>query len=304
MDNQIDFAYGLSHMSFVGSVNVHMVAAEDDAHRSTVSHNCQTTQDVAWCQWMDNVYRRLPPETPGTPSGPHPAEDEDEFTEMEQLYDPVTGGHLRWQDSLSTLSRWAAQNSQENISFLYEMSFLGETQMFICIIQCRATNIHGIQGSSSVSQAHARHVACFEACRTLLQHGHMDYRQILAPPPALLDIEEPLPPLSEHVRTRQYPRGKPHFWSKRPNTVTEGVKTILHSVVLTIHDVPQPHAPVLILTRQPLPNLDDFVVHFEVPARVSLRRNKHATVNTEQLDALAPLHSTDRPKHYQQTIHS
>jgi endoribonuclease Dicer len=66
--------------------------------------------------------------------------------------------------------------------------------------------------------------------------------------------------------TRCYPRKQPDFW---PNTRSVAITSLYPTIIATDHadEAMKPHAPILILTRQPLPSLSSTKLFFSgVPA--------------------------------------
>jgi endoribonuclease Dicer len=85
------------------------------------------------------------------------------------------------------------------------------------------------------------------------------------------------------LEPQYYPRKKPDFWL---NTMSVGIQPLYPTVISTNHadQASRPHAPILILTRQPLPALPSFKLFFSgVPAVVRFTRGTAFKVEESRL---------------------
>lgn len=182
-----------------------------------------------------------------------------------------------------------------------------------------------VKGPASATQAAARRAACFEACKQLYQRGLLSYKLFPRPkeiarrlrPIAVFidqDIEQtkgdilpklppaPMPPsavvettqASDPVAsrnqslsgTRCYKRKAPEFWKNvvKPNS------TQMYPTIVTVdrnHNPQKPYRPILIITRSPLPTIDDFRLYFAVlPSMTYLRPALPMKFDTEQINLL------------------
>jgi endoribonuclease Dicer len=254
-----------------------------------LDHETQEWAD-ALCQSQESS---IPPPTLRETLNPyHSDSDEpDDFIE-----DPTTHGRIYLQDASAVIHRFAADlRSVDTVRAPRPLFKFGEKRggRPYCTIVLPGSPIHGISGSHSFSISHARRAACYKACLELHKKGFLDYR--LFPLPSSISAREEqqnrdvggaateqnnLLPLG----ARWYPRKKPNFWSDAGSTI---ITSLYPTIISTNYsnDSSQPHAPMLILTRRPLPTLEKFKLFFSgIPADVCLTPCAEFQLDEERLN--------------------
>lgn len=311
-ESQISHAYVRARTRGRESHLVHMVERSNDVHRRILSQITQLDSDML--RWTETVCNRpqssIPPRTlRETINSYHSDSEEDEDDERgEFIKDPTTSGRIYAQDATTVLYRFAAalgstdEEAAERPLFEYEEE--QTTRAYICTILLPGSPVHKMSGPTRLSMSHSRRAACYQACVELSNQGFLSYRLFPLPSnvaarheqelngsgPAVNDLAnmECLPPQTmstenKSLGTRCYPRKTPDFWS---NTESIPSTYLYPTVISTNHsdDASQPHAPILILTRQPLPVLSNFKLFFSgVPALVRFTRGAAFQVDEARL---------------------
>lgn len=119
----------------------------------------------------------------------------------------------------------------------------------------------------------------------LLQAMHAELPRPPTPPPSeTQDLEKKAAVASSSVF--RYPRKRPDFWTDIAPLPSRAGR--LYATILSIRDLNGTHhAPILVLTREPLPDLPDFSVFSSgLSTTVNLKRASPIDYNEEQLSAL------------------
>ena len=273
-ESQISHAYVRSRARGRESHLVHMVERGNDVHRRILSRI--TNLDTAMLDWTEALCNfpegAVPPESLRETINPYHSDSEDEDGDgmsTECIKDPTTGGRIYLQDATTTLYRYAASTRSKGLHISYNQRLFEFQDIqnsfefpraYVCTIVLPGTPIDKISGDPASSKAQARRFACFKACRFLFEGGLLDFR--LVPLPSGLRAQKDnirnLPEKDWCVDaktsgTRPYVRKRPDFWV---NAIRENPTTLYPSVIF-IKDAPE-YSPIVILTRQPLPNLQSF----------------------------------------------
>jgi endoribonuclease Dicer len=285
-----------------------MVERGNDVHRRILS---QVTQlDGEMQEWTDTLCQSqgssVPPSTLRETIDPYHSDSSDESDDF--IEDPTTRGCIFQQDATTVIYRFAAglQPKERTLRplFDFEENRGGpRPSRAYCTISLPESPIHGISGSHPFSTSHARRAACFKACLELHKKGFLDYR--LFPLPSRADIREEQQygaigdtteypsddkaPSSSTVNVdgkslgpHCYPRKKPEFWA---DTTRVSITYLYPIIISTSHSSDSPHAPMLMLTRQPLPPLENFKVFSSgIPAVVSLNPGAEFRLDDERLN--------------------
>ncbi|KAI0049624.1 ribonuclease III [Auriscalpium vulgare] len=284
-DSQVSYANARGRTRGRESHLIHMLQRGDDVHRRRLT---QLTQlDAAMQLWMDKVvttyHGAAPPSTILETNDPYFSDSDNEAEEEVHIKDPTTSGRIRPQDATGIIYRFVAslpstdsRSSNEDL-FRYEEVHNEEylEPRYICTVTlppgppCRMAS-----GSVSPTKAHARRSASFQMCVALFELGVLDYHFFPRPPYATKDqrrIPDPagfldadyadgflnLPPKgggqSKTNGTRCYPRKQPDFWTNALTPTTH----LLYPTIVSV-DATEPHHPMLILTRLPLPSFPSF----------------------------------------------
>ncbi|KAJ2931767.1 hypothetical protein H1R20_g5455, partial [Candolleomyces eurysporus] len=126
---------------------------------------------------------------------------------------------------------------------------------FTCSVHLPGTSVDGTTGSAAQSVYLARRSASFEACKRLLAMGVLDHRMVPLPS-SLVPQVHGLENLegAKVAGTRRYPVKQPDFWRKGKT----GPASVLYPMVLAVESHQAQYAPIVFLTRQPLPPLLEF----------------------------------------------
>ncbi|KAJ7591157.1 hypothetical protein C8J56DRAFT_1003709 [Mycena floridula] len=176
------------------------------------------------------------------------SEDDEDDDEGDFILDPTTGGRIYPHDASGVLLRFAScarLDPSDNHS--------ERPQTYVCTINLPGT---------VVDAALSRRSTCYQACSKLMNTGYLDPEHFFLPRiPKALD-ERLLPPLSDKLPgTRCYSKKVPEFWT-HCETVGTSTPLLLYPTVLSAEcgTLDLAYAPIVILTRTPLPRLSSFKV--------------------------------------------
>lgn len=258
---------------------------------------------------------------------PYRSDSDDEENDISNyIKDPTTGGKIYMQDAITVLYRFVSQlkvpHNQDGalLGPLFEYEELQGssfgTSAFICtVLLPPASPVTRVSGSPCTSFAHARRTACYQTCSELFNRGILDYRLFPRPPlptsrpqrPSYIstqamgeqsdidDDEIDLPMKSKEGQSkstgaRAYPRKFPDFW-RASLPIMRGClyPTVITPVVdsAVIKENGGPYAPMLLLTRLPLPPIEAIKVFFSgLAGRVFFTRAASFEVDEEQMQDL------------------
>ena len=257
---------------------MHMVERGNDVHRRILSRI--TNLDTAMLDWTETLCNfpegAVPPDSLRETINPYHSDSEDEDGDgvsAEHIQDPTTGGRIYLQDATTTLYRYAASARSKGLHIshnqcLFEFQDIRNDfespRAHVCTIVLPGTPVDKVSGGPASSKAQARRLACFKACRSLFERGLLDFR--LVPLPSALRAQKHNDPRnlpekdlsidSKTSGTRPYVRKRPDFWVN----AIRGDPTTLYPIVISIKDAEDSpeYSPIVILTRQPLPDLQSF----------------------------------------------
>ncbi|KAJ4481439.1 hypothetical protein C8J55DRAFT_560005 [Lentinula edodes] len=291
-DSQLSHAHVLSHSGSEGHL-ITMVERGNPVHSAIVSHVTNSNTRVR--AWM-NVLCRTPQssiarEIPYTNGDPYLSDSEQE-SEHSFIKDPTTGSRLYPQDAMNAMHILTVDDGKSgDEESLYNPMFEFDIQddgRFVCRVKAAGQfqSVQQLWSTPSSTKAGARRLASYDACVHLYERGLLDSRVfpknwMITPDSGTLPAFDAIV-----VGTRVYGKKLPTFWS---NTALFSLGSLnrLYPVIISIESgantVP-PHAPLLLLTRQPLPVVPMFNVFFAgLPTRISLTRAEPFIVNERQL---------------------
>ncbi|KAJ3811921.1 hypothetical protein F5876DRAFT_88014 [Lentinula aff. lateritia] len=288
-DSQLSHAHVLSHFGSEGHL-ITMVERGNRAQSAIVSRLSNSNTGT----WM-NVLCRTPQssiarEIPHTDGDPYLSDSEQE-SEHSFIKDPTTGSKLYPQDAMNAMHMLTVDDGKSgDEESLYNPLFEFDIQddgRFVCRVKA-AGQFQGVQQSWSTpspTKAGARRLASYEACAHLYERGLLDSR--VFPKNWTIPLDSDTLPAFDPivVGTRVYAKKLPTFWSNSA-LFSLGSLNRLYPVIISIESGANtvPHAPLLLLTRQPLPDVPMFNVFFAgLPTRISLTRAEPFTVNEHQL---------------------
>ncbi|EGO27424.1 hypothetical protein SERLADRAFT_446652 [Serpula lacrymans var. lacrymans S7.9] len=277
-ESQLSYIYAWCHTGRCHSYLVHMAEKGDETHRRILSELTSFSQENRTSIEKFKEYR-------GRFLLPHKLEDtihsydsqtEDEGEKSVSLKDPVTSNRICLRDATSTVYRLAAAMYDVEKPFDVELFRINKhldeqgSWTYSCNVMLPAhPTLRVFTGSSCPTPADARRSACYYTCTELFNAGVLDYRlfpqQRLKPARFLEDdFEEPKKNMSnkngQATPNHLYPRRKPAFWS---NSLTAVFNDTLYPVMVALSGFsPDQYAPVLLLTRHPLPRMHDFKLFF------------------------------------------
>lgn len=210
----------------------------------------------------------------------HSDSDAEDDAEQPQIFikDPTTSGRIYPQDATTVMYRYAsiaASTMPDVLEHQHLFYFkdvhkeFGIPRAHVCTIHLPGTPVHGISGDELPSRAQARRSACFKACQKLYTSGLLDCR--IVPIPDRLRAQHPYelmktsnlppPPESKTQGTRPYPRKQPSFWQ---NSLSSDLSTLYPTVIYVSKTVEgaEAFAPLILLTKEPLPDLRTFRLFF------------------------------------------
>ncbi|KAF9247216.1 hypothetical protein BU15DRAFT_39362 [Melanogaster broomeanus] len=290
-ESQLSYAYACARTRRPFGHLVHMVENGNDTHRRTLS---QFSEGAFNDRWIDIVIQNggvsIPP-IPLTESRyPFRTDGEDDLRAERYIEDPTAGGRLYERDAIGTLYRLAAsmqKASSPGKPLLVTTEGVGSQTLREWT--CTVTLPHGlpldsVTGPTRLTPGHARRSAAYEACVQLFEHGAFDHR--LFPAPQRLDptTDDPATLAPDKASgNRCYPRKRTQFW-------TNSIRLSGHHLfpfVVYIEGRDAEYAPILLLTRQPLPQIPPF--HLFFPGMSETIRNFRGTplvVEKQRLEAL------------------
>jgi endoribonuclease Dicer len=256
---------------------VHMVERGNDVHRRILSRI--TNLDAAMLDWTETLCNfpegAVPPHSLKETINPYYSDSEDEDRDgvsAEYIQDPTTGGRIYLQDATTALYRYAASarskglhisHNQRLFEFQDVRNDFESPRAHVCTIVLPGTPVDKVSGGPSLSEAQARRLACFKACRSLFERGLLDFRLVPLPPALRVQKHNDLRNLEkdwsiDHKTsgTRSYDRKRPYFWV---NAIRGDATTMYPNVIFIkdAEDSPE-YSPIIILTRQPLPDIQSF----------------------------------------------
>jgi endoribonuclease Dicer len=270
-----------------------MVERGNDMHRRILSDCTQLSVEMQG--WTERLFHdqgsSVPPRSLHETTNAYHSDSEGDESE-EYIKDPTASGRIYLQDAVAVVYRFTASLGTGNKGqpdpplFEYQKSRdVGASPTYICTV-CfpHGSPISKVSGPSSASMPHARRAACYQACLELINRNLLDYRLFPLPTSVVSRRDtasmpnEPTEPHinSEHATklapqnlkaevrplgSRYYPRKKPDFWDQ-PETMS--CDRLYPTVIFTNHsdDPSRLYAPLLILTRHPLPPLPSFNLFF------------------------------------------
>ncbi|TFK75994.1 ribonuclease III [Pluteus cervinus] len=291
-DSEISYAHLRARTRGRESHIVHMVQKGNDTHRRIVSQSAEL--DLPMSCWIERLctspHSSKPPRALRESAESYNSESEDEGDEY--LMDPTTSGRIYVRDATPVLYRFISQTQPTTEALpLFDFDEYQETgtaRMYICKVFLHNSHNHDLRGSPWPSMALARRAACYEACRSLIHQGLLDYRFYLSPKGGSLGAQ-PLKADSTSSGTRCYPRKPPDFWVNAPYIPLTGLREVYPTAVTTnrYDERNQPYGTLLILTWKPLPVLPKFKLFFSgLENDIVLHRGRPLQLDESQLTDL------------------
>jgi endoribonuclease Dicer len=240
---------------------VHMLERGNDGHRHNVASSSMLQPEMI--RWA-NMIRCCP--TSAAPPRPllfpryseHSDSEEEESSE-DCIQDPVAGGRICRCDATATVYAFASTAATKPFpsplfDFKTQSSATAASPVYTCTVVAPGTPAHDVSGQPCSSMVHARRSACYNVCVKLAESGFLDPKAFLfpsrGPGSSRMHNTEELTYGGDQV----YPRQAPLFWSHPAGAVV----SLFPTIITVNHSNQSPHAPILLLTRQPLPEFPSF----------------------------------------------
>ncbi|KAF8211200.1 hypothetical protein K438DRAFT_1568952 [Mycena galopus ATCC 62051] len=277
-----------------GSHLVHMVERGNDGHRhNMVSSSILKSDMIRWA----NILRCYPTSAaPPLPlSSPRYSEhsDSEEEPSEDSIKDPVAGGRIYLQDATAVVYRLASTTTTKPAStattkpfpsplfdFKSQSSAFAASPLYTCTVVAPGTPAHDVSGQPCSSMTHARRSACFNVCVKLAETGFLEPDAFLFPSRARRS--NCVDNTNEPDGVQVYPRQAPLLWSHLTGPVT----SLFPTIITVNHSTLPPHAPILLLTRQPLPAFPSFKLFVGTPITAQTYRGNPFSVDDGKLLSL------------------
>ncbi|KAG6813492.1 hypothetical protein H0H92_010517 [Tricholoma furcatifolium] len=200
---------------------------------------------------------------------------QDDIPSSTFIQDPTTCSRLYLTDSVDAINRFASTgNGLEVPQVLFdfrEKHVSPSERHFDCIVTI--PGVLRVIGPPGTSELNAKSAACFKLCQYLSLLGLLDCRFFPQMLSANTSVDEEVHHNSSNHKalgSRRYLRKEPNFWVNAKDTTN----ILLYPIVISSASPDgQAYAPLALLSRQPLPHLENIeVFHARVPAIVSFRR--------------------------------
>ncbi|KAK0486056.1 hypothetical protein IW261DRAFT_1582129 [Armillaria novae-zelandiae] len=289
----LSHAYTYSRASLTDRHLVFMAERENNVHRHILSSLARINESILpWATGISDT--SLPPLTLSDLMAVFSLDEGTEAEDSKQpcITDATTGCEIRLQDAAAVISRLGAHLLEMNPGQNKERPRLVCVSAgSLCTVEVHLPgmpkDLSCITGPLSTSPAMARRHACFTACARLAEAGLLPYRFFPIPENRRLWKFKGLPPATDAkvAGTRMYLGSVSCFWKSFSYSPTK----VLYPTIICGDCLEReaPHAPLLLLTRRPLPDITNIKLFFlGIPIVVPLRRAAPLLVNDEQLQLL------------------
>ncbi|KAI0829411.1 hypothetical protein BC628DRAFT_1360416 [Trametes gibbosa] len=283
---------------------VYLVEKGDNEQRRIVTQIQAIDNDIR--TWITGFARgegnNMPPVSLRTTLDPCLSDSEDDEEDSEFILDPTTNARIYKADAEAAVHRlvvdlWGQTSESQDIATIsldHHPSQNGEAIYRYTISLPRSAGVSDVSGPYRHTKVQARREAFYRTCQACVQKGLMDYQHFPqtswreGPEPLAEDSEsdasQDVKTASSSSATHGYPRKSPDFWTNSPKYPAT---TMYPTVIVPENLADQPHAPVVLLTRAPLPQIPEFSL-FYVGARTTVRLYKGTAfeVTSVQLEAL------------------
>ncbi|KAF9226467.1 hypothetical protein BS17DRAFT_775670 [Gyrodon lividus] len=265
-ESQLSYAYACARTCRPLGRLIHMVENGNDVHRRILSQFCEGAFSDRWIDIViNNGGVSIPPIPLTETRHPSRADDEDDLRAEPYIEDPSTGGRLYEQDAITALYRLTANLQKANSSgkpLLITKEDAGpqKTRKWTCtVVLPPGLPFEYVTGSVRLTPAHARRSAAYDTCVQLFEHGAFDHSLFPAPQRFEPTTGDSKALAADKVSgNRCYPRKRTQFWT---NSIRLSGRRLFPFVVC-VEGQNADYAPILILTRQPLPHIPPFRLFF------------------------------------------
>ncbi|KIK99243.1 hypothetical protein PAXRUDRAFT_30619 [Paxillus rubicundulus Ve08.2h10] len=288
-ESQLSYAYACARTCRPSGRLVHMVEKGNDTHRRILS---QLSEGAFSDRWIDVVIHNgavsSPPISLTETWYPSRTDDEDDLRSEPYIEDPIAGGRLYEQDAIPALYRLTANvekasSSGRPLLVTKEGAGSQNTREWSCTVMLPlGLPLEYVSGPTCLTPAHARRSAAYEACVQLFEYGAFDHS--LFPAPQRLELTASAALATDQVSgNRCYPRKRTQFWT---NSIRLSCRHLFPFIVC-VEGRDADFAPILILTRQPLPHIPPFRLFFPgMSETIRNLRGPPLVVDEQRLEAL------------------
>lgn len=298
-ESQLSYAFACAHTMVPDGHLIHMAEKGNDLHRRILQEYSGPAVDDKWIEVVSQGGNSSIPSCPLKETGNPYRSDEETASRPEiSIGDSVNGGRLFEDDALlavfriaTSLQRSITTPSLHPLFVVHPIPIpsMGGVQQFVCTVTLPpGLPLQTIQGPPRLTPTHARRSGAYQFCLQLFELSGLDYRLIYTPRrsdenayanPSLLK--------SDLVSGNScYMRKRPDFWVNS----LQNSKERLFPVVVSVGNPEgpsEPYAPIIVLTRQPLPHLEPFKLFFYgVFATVKNARGPAVIFDGERLNDL------------------
>ncbi|KAF5369839.1 hypothetical protein D9758_001134 [Tetrapyrgos nigripes] len=269
---------------------VYMMERENDRHRSILSRmNSLQPEIAAVCRTLESS---VPFRSPQESRDPYSSEGEREEELADAIEDPTTGSRIFPHQAVAVVHRlaWEASsrlNKSAAFSPLFDFDIKGKgAEKHVCRVLLPGVPTPPPWSPPSVSRAHARRMASFLLCKALFDDSLLPPHIFPPPKPDGLSYQELTSIVQLSTGGRLYPRKDPDFWQNISTLPVFRLYPVAISIIQSSISM-KPHAPMLLLTRRPLPDIPSFRLFFSsVPATVQLTPCAPFSLSTGNLEDL------------------
>ncbi|KAJ7129775.1 hypothetical protein C8R44DRAFT_850822 [Mycena epipterygia] len=296
-EGDVSHAFIRSRTVGKGSHLVHMLERGNDRHRHNLLSTAERLDHPDMVRWANIIRSHPTSAAPPRPLAPprhseHPDSEEEESSEL-CVKDPIAGGRIYLQDATAVVYGLASTASANPFpsplfQFKLESCASGTSPVYTCTVALPGTPAHNVTGQPCSSMAHARRAACYNVCVKLAETGLLDPEACLLPSRPSVQGSERVTKIQDssgvqYIGTQVYPRKAPDFWSNP----TGAVMSLFPTIIVVQHSNQSPHAPILLLTRQPCSKFPSFKLFFSgSPAVVQTYRGAPFKVDNDKCLAL------------------
>ncbi|KAI0676824.1 hypothetical protein C8Q78DRAFT_48178 [Trametes maxima] len=309
-EDQLSYTYFHTHSKGRHSHLLHLVERGNNEQRRILAHVETVGADLrGWIAgFVKGDSHALQPASMYTGLDPCLSDSDDDDdgdtdgdTYKEFILDATTSARLYKSDAEASIHRFVTSFqqqtpwAQESATVSLERRTEGGPQegYWCTVVLPGSTGVPDVVGPYCMTKAQARREAFYRACQECVRRGLMDYRHFpqskwrARESTSMADegeVPKEIQTANTSTATHGYPRKSPEFWANSPNYSTA---TLYPTVIVPDALAGQPHAPVVLLTRAPMPLIPDFLVFFS-GARATVHCYKGApfAVNSAQLQAL------------------
>ncbi|KAG1753945.1 uncharacterized protein EDB91DRAFT_1287021 [Suillus paluster] len=296
-ESQLSYAFACARTLVPNGHLIHMAEKGNDLHHRILQEYSGQAVDDRWIRVVLQGGNSPVPSCSLKETGNPYRSDEETASRLEiSIEDSVNGGRLFEDDALLAVYRIAADlqcnittPSRDPLFVVRPTPRIGGVQQFVCTVTLPpGLPLQTVQGPPRFTATHSRRSGAYQVCLRLFELSCLDHRLISTPHrsdnnghanPSFLK--------SDLVSGNScYMRKRPDFWANSLRLSEERLFPVVISVG-NPEGLSEPYAPIVLLTRQPLPHLQPFKLFFYgVFATVKNARGPALIFDNERLNDL------------------